>query len=67
MGNLENRVKKLEDNSHPPVDWEDRIDAMEITWKELYHKLVLDYTDVKKEIDLLRTILHTWLPVVEKK
>jgi len=52
--------------SHQPVDWEMRIEKMENTWQELYHKLVMDYVEVKKELRLLRTILHTWLPIIEK-
>jgi len=52
--------------SHQPVDWEMRIEKMENTWQELYHKLVVDYVEVKKELRLLRTILHTWLPIIEK-
>ena len=52
--------------SHQPVDWEMRIEKMENTWQELYHKLVVDYVEVKKVLRLLRTILHTWLPIIEK-
>jgi hypothetical protein len=63
---LDKRIVALELQAHPPVDWEARIEKMEDTWKELYHKLVMDYADVKREIQLLRTILHTWLPIVEK-
>ena len=63
---LDKRLNKLERDSHPPVNWEGRIDKMENTWKELYHKLVMDFTEVKKEVELLRTILHTYLPIVKK-
>ena len=63
---LDKRIKALEKKSHPPVDWEARIEKMEDTWKELYHKLVMDYADVKREVRLLRTILHSWLPIIEK-
>jgi len=60
------RLKALEKDSHPPTNWEDRIVKMEDTWKELYHKLVLEFHEVKKEVDLLRTILHTYLPIIEE-
>ena len=63
---LDKRIKALESQAHPPVNWEARIEKMEDTWKDLYHKLVIDYADVKREIQLLRTILHTWLPIIEK-
>tara|TARA_Y100001963_G_C6554356_1_gene341292 strand:- start:110 stop:352 length:243 start_codon:yes stop_codon:yes gene_type:complete len=58
------RLKKLERDSHPPVKWEKRINTMDDTWKELYHKLVIDYANLKKEVDMLRTILHTYLPIL---
>ncbi len=63
---VNNRLNKLEKDSHPPVDWEKKINKMDDIWKELYHRLVKDYIDVKKEIELLRTILHTYLPILEK-
>ena len=63
---LDKRLNKLERDSHPPVNWEARIDKMENTWKELYHKLGMDFAEVKKEVELLRTILHTYLPIIEK-
>ena len=63
---LDKRLNKLERDSHTPVNWEARIDKMENTWKELYHKLVMDFAEVKKEVELLRTILHTYLPIIEK-
>ena len=63
---VNNRLNKLEKDSHPPVDWDKKIDKMETSWKELYHKLVMDYADLKKELEMGKVILHNWLPIVEK-
>ena len=35
-------------------------------WKELYHDLVKEMIDLKKEVRLLRMIRHTDLPIMEE-
>ena len=36
---LERRIKKLELHSHPPIDWEKRIEYLEETYMKLYDLL----------------------------
>ena len=38
-----------------------------ISWKTLYEDLVIEYSNAMKEIDTLRTILHTYMPIIGEK
>ena len=37
--NLEKRLKELEKNSHPPVDWNNKIEVHERALQDLYNRL----------------------------
>jgi hypothetical protein len=39
---------------------------MSIDWRHLYSELLHENTELKKEIEMLQSILRTHLPVVEK-
>ena len=72
--NLEQRLERLEKDSHPPVDWQEliyanieRIDKLEMDNNDLIgiiKHLSSDNRDLKKRIDILEEILSNWLPVI---
>ena len=75
--NLEKRLKELEKNSHPPVDWKElihanieRIDQLEKDNDKLID-LLLTVTDEKKKIkdrlNVMEEIMHSYLPIIENK
>jgi len=40
---------------------------MSVDWRRLYSDLLQENKDLKKQIEVLESILRTHLPVVEKK
>ena len=36
---IERRLKKLEENTHPPVDWDNKIEVHERAVQDLYSRL----------------------------
>ena len=73
--NLEKRLKKLEQDSHPPVNWKEliyasieRIDQLESENERLIDiimSLVDEKKDLKERLDVMENILHSYIPVVE--
>ena len=73
--NLEKRLQKLEQDSHPPVNWKEliyanieRIDQLESDNERLIDiimSLVDEKKDLKERLDVMENILHSYIPVVE--
>ena len=73
--NLEKRLQKLEQDSHPPVNWKEliyanieRIDQLESENERLIDiimSLVDEKKDLKERLDVMENILHSYIPVVE--
>ena len=73
--NIEKRLKKLEQDSHPPVNWKEliyanveRIDQLESDNERLIDiimSLVDEKKDLKERLDVMENILHSYIPVVE--
>ena len=73
--NIEARLKKLEQNSHPPVNWKElihsnieRIEELESNNDRLID-IIKSLTDQKKELknrlDVMEKILHSYIPIVD--
>ena len=73
--NIEKRLKKLEQDSHPPVNWKEliyanveRIDQLESDNERLIN-VIVSLTDEKKNLkewlDVMEEILHSYLPIIE--
>tara|TARA_Y100001951_G_C11118773_1_gene171613 strand:+ start:117 stop:389 length:273 start_codon:yes stop_codon:yes gene_type:complete len=73
--NIEARLKKLEQNSHPPVNWKElihsnieRIEELESNNDRLID-IIKSLTDQKKELknrlDVMEEILHSYIPIVD--
>jgi len=75
--NILMRLQKLEKNSHPPVNWKElihsnitRIDKLEMDtheFMEIIKHVVKEKKELQKRLDILEEILHSYIPVVEKK
>ena len=73
--NLEKRLQKLEQDSHPPVNWKEliyanieRIDQLESDNERLIDiimSLVDEKKDLKERLDVMEIILHSYIPVIE--
>ena len=74
---LERRLRKLEQNSHPPVNWQElihanieRIDSLESENSRLIN-IIMALTDEKKKlkdrVDIMEEILYSYLPIIEDK
>ena len=71
------RITKLEKDSHPPVNWKEliysnieRIDRLEMETHEfidILKHLVKEKKDLQGRLDVMEEILHSYLPVIEKK
>ncbi len=77
MKDIEKRLKKLEEDSHPPVDWKElicanmaRIEELETVNDKLLD-IIKNVTGEKKELkgrlDVVENILHSYIPIIEKK
>ena len=73
--NIEARLKKLEKNSHPPVNWKElihsnieRIEELESNNDRLID-IIKSLTDQKKELkdrlDVMEKILHSYIQIVD--
>ena len=73
--NIKARLKKLEQNSHPPVNWKElihsnieRIEELESNNDRLID-IIKSLTDQKKELknrlDVMEKILHSYIPIVD--
>jgi predicted nucleic acid-binding Zn-ribbon protein len=77
MNDIEKRLKKLEKNSHPPVDWQEliyanieRLNRLEMDsheFMDIIKHLVQEKKDLKKRLDMMEEILHSYLPVIDKE
>ena len=74
---IEERLRKLEGNSHPPVNWQElihanieRIDSLESENSKLID-IIMTLTDEKKKlkdrVDIMEEILYSYLPIIEDK
>ena len=71
------RITKLEKDSHPPVNWKEliysnieRIDRLEMETHEfidILKHLVKEKKDLQGRLDVMEEILHSYIPVIEKK
>ena len=74
---IEKRIKQLEQDSHPPVNWKEliysnieRIDRLEMETHEfidILKHLVKEKKDLQGRLDVMEEILHSYIPVIEKK
>ena len=75
--NIAERLKRLEQDSHPPVNWKeliytniDRIDHLESDNERLID-IIISLTDEKKDLkerlNVMEEILHSYLPVIGEK
>ena len=75
--NIEKRLKELEKNSHPPVNWRElihsnieRLDQLESENDRLIN-IIVRVTDEKKKLkerlDVIENILHSHLQIIENK
>ena len=74
---IEKRLKKLEGDSHPPVNWKEliyanieRIDQLEADNEKLVD-IIIHITDEKKtlkeRLNVMEEILHSYIPIIENK
>ena len=73
---IEKRLKKLERDSHPPVNWKElihsnieRIDQLEMDtheFMEIIKHLVEEKKGLQKRLDVMEEILHSYIPIIEK-
>ena len=74
--NIEKRLKELEKNSHPPVNWRElihsnieRIEQLEMDtheFMEIIKHLVEEKKGLQKRLDVMEEILHSYIPIIEK-
>jgi predicted transcriptional regulator len=72
---IEKRLKKLEEHSHPPVNWKElihsnieRIDQLEMDtheFMEIIKHLVEEKKGLQKRLDIMEEILHSYIPIIE--
>ena len=75
--NIDKRLKKLEENSHPPVNWKEliyanieRIEQLEAENDKLINiimSLVDEKKDLKERLNVMEKILHSYIPIIENK
>lgn len=71
---IEDRIRKLEKNSHPPVDWEEliysnieRLDKLEMEtheFMEIIKHLVEEKKDLQERLNIMEEILHSYIPEI---
>ena len=74
--NIRKRLAILEKNSHPPVNWKElihsnikRIEELEMDtheFMEIIKHLVKEKKDLKKRLDIMEEILHSYIPEIGK-
>jgi len=72
---IEKRLKKLEQNSHPPVNWKEliyanieRIEQLESENERLIDiimSLTEEKKDLKERLNVMEKILHSYIPIVD--
>ena len=73
--NIEERLKRLEQDSHPPVNWKElihsnieRIEQLEMDtheFMEIIKHLVQEKKDLQKRLDIMEEILRSYVPIIE--
>ena len=73
--NIKARLKKLEQDSHPPVNWKEliysnieRIEQLEMDtheFMEIIKHLVQEKKDLQKRLDIMEEILRSYVPIIE--
>ena len=77
MNNIEKRLKELEKNSHPPVNWKEliyanieRIEYLESENEKLID-IIMSITNEKKKlknrVEVMEKILHAHIPIIQQK
>ena len=72
---IDKRLKKLEEDSHPPVNWKeliyaniDRIEQLESEnekFIDIIMNLVDEKKDLKERLNVMEEILHSYIPIVK--
>ena len=72
---IEERLRKLERDSHPPVNWKElihsnieRIERLEMDsheFMEILKHLVREKKDLQERLDVMEEILHSYIPIIE--
>ena len=75
--NMEKRIRELEKNSHPPVNWKElihsnieRIEGLEAVNDKLLDiikSLTTEKKKLKERVDVVEKILHSYIPIIEEK
>ena len=75
--NIKARLKKLEQNSHPPVNWKElihsnieRIEGLEAVNDKLLDiikSITVEKKELKERVDVMEKILHSYIPIIEEK
>ena len=75
--NIIKRLTRLEKHSHPPVNWKElihsnieRIEQLEMDtheFMEIIKHLVREKKDLQERLDVMEEILHSYIPIIEKK
>ena len=73
--NIAERLKRLEQDSHPPVNWKEliysnieRIEQLEMDtheFMEIIKHLVQEKKDLQKRLDIMEEILRSYVPIIE--
>ena len=71
---IEKRLRKLERDSHPPVNWKElihsnieRIEKLEMDtheFMEIIKHLVQEKRDLQGRLDVMEEILHSYIPII---
>ena len=75
--NIAERLKRLEQDSHPPVNWKElihsnieRIEELEAVNDKLLDiikSLTAEKKKLKERVDVMEKILHSYIPIIEEK
>jgi uncharacterized protein (UPF0335 family) len=75
--NIEKRLKELEMDSHPPVNWKElihsnieRIEQLETDkhdFMEIIKHLVQEKKELQGRLDVMEEILHSYIPIIDNK
>ena len=77
MKDIEKRLKQLEQDSHPPVNWKElihsnieRIEELEAVNDKLLDiikSLTAEKKKLKERVDVMEKIFHSYIPIIEEK
>ena len=75
--NIKARLKKLEQDSHPPVNWKElihsnieRIEELEAVNDKLLDiikSITVEKKELKERVDVMEKILHSYIPIIDNK